>query len=652
MSKSRICVMKLVTLLLVTSTSVFAQTVADKQDEPKLIAVIQNPDASQKDKVDACRQLAIIGTKNAVAPLAALLGDEQLSHMARYALEPIPDPSVDAALRDALGKVKGKPLAGVITSLGVRRDPEAVQPLLEILMQGEAGPYALSAALRALGQIGTIDAAEALKASLDHAPPEGMPDVYEGLFRCAERFAAEGNNGAAIEIYDLLRGRDASHQVRAGALRGAILARGNDGLALLREHLRSNDYVLFSAACQTSLEMPGEQVTKALTDALNQLPADNQILVIWTLGKRADASALPALFTLAKKGEKNVRLEAVKALPQIGDASAVPVLVELIGDADSQISLAAQEGLASLPGRQADDAIIAMLDGRQTDQRLTALDLMGRRRMTKSIPSLLKAAGDADAKVRPAAIRKIGELGGPDELPSLLDVLMRQKDSQDLEAAERALSAVCVKTDNPQSRAGKLIALLASAAPGQKAVLLRVLSIVGGSDALKAVRAAVNDGDMQVRDAAFRALCSWKTADAAPDLLAMAKTAPEASRKTAALRGYINLIRDENLSAEQKLAMCKQAAELIIRNEDKRLLLGAMGTVPSAEALAMAMTYVDDPATRDEACFAATAISEKIVEQKPQEVTQAMEKVLKATQNKNVIRNARQTLQKARKGRS
>ncbi len=650
MSKSRIHSILIVTLLLAGSVSVFAQTVADKQDEPKLIAVIQNPDASQKEKVDACRQLAIIGTKNAVAPLAALLDDEQLSHMARYALEPIPDPSVDAALRDALGKLKGKPLVGVITSLGVRRDPEAVQPLLQLLMQGQAGPYAMSAAVRALGQIGTVAAVDALKMSLNHAPPEGMPDVYEGLFRCAERFAAEGNKSAAIEIYDILLAREASYQVLAGALRGAILARGKDGVGLLREHLRSDDYILFSAACQTALEMPSSQVTQALTAAVNELPADNQILVIWTLGKRADASALPALSALAKTGEETVRLEAIRALPQIGDASAVPVLVELMGDADSQISQAAQDGLAALPGQKADEAVLAMLDGRQTARRLTALDLMGRRRMTKSIPALLKAAGDADREVRPAAIRVVGELGGVGEVSPLLDVLMRLSESQDLSAAERALSTVCIKTDNPQSQASKLIGSLARAAPGQKAVLLRVLGVIGGPDALKAVRAAVDEADGQVRDAAIRALCAWKTADAAPDLLTLVKTSPEPSRRTAALRGYIGMVRDDSLSADQKLAMCKRAAELITRNEDKKLLLGVLGTVPATEALSMAMSHLDDEATKDEACFAAVAISEKIVEQNPQEVTEALQKVLNATGNRDVTRRARQTLQKAKKG--
>ena len=57
---------------------------ADKEQEAKLIAVVNKSDASLKDKADACRVLSLIGTKESVAPLAALLGDEKLSHLARY----------------------------------------------------------------------------------------------------------------------------------------------------------------------------------------------------------------------------------------------------------------------------------------------------------------------------------------------------------------------------------------------------------------------------------------------------------------------------------------------------------------------------------------------------------------------------------------
>jgi len=668
MSKSKMNYTLIIALLLACVMQSFGQTVvpATKQHVDKLIAVLKS-DASHKEKADACRLLALVGTKDAVAPLAALLGDEKLSHMARYGLEPILDPAVDEALRDALGKLKGRPLAGVIGSIGVRRDVEAVEPLAKMLRSPD--DQVAQAAARALGKIGNRSAARVLQRALPNVSAANQLAFCEGLFRCAEALAADGNRDQAIEIYDQMRKLDAPHQVRGGALRGAILARGNkgniprrtgetsrqyimrrnDGVSLLLEHLSSDDYIMFSAAVQTAQEMAGTLVTRALTAELNQLPADNQILVIQTLGKRADASASPALFALAGNSEKSVRLAAIKSLAEIGHSSAVPVLAELLNDADSDISQAAQESLAALPGRQADDAVMAMLDGSQTSRRLAALELIGRRRMTTSIPALLKAAGDADPKVRPAALKKLGELGGPAELPALINLLMNLRASQDLDAAERALNAVCMKADNPQTYTGKIISLLVQARPEQKNALLRVLGVIGGKDSLNAVRSAANDSNAQVRAAAIRVLCAWKTADAAPDLFALAKGSPDSSLKTAALRGYISLVRDENLSTEEKVAMCKNAAVLIERNEEKKLLLGVLGTVPAAEALSMAMAHLDDPATRNEASFAAVAIGEKIVQQKPGEVADAMQKVMQATNNRNVTRRARAILNKAKK---
>jgi len=637
-----------------------------KEQVDKLIAVLKS-DAPHKEKADACRLLALVGTKDAVAPLAALLGDEKLSHMARYGLEPIPNPAVDGAFRDALGKLKGRLLVGVIGSIGVRRDVKAVRPLAKMLRSPDT--LVAQAAASALGKIGNRPATRVLQRALPNVSAANQLALCEGLFRCAEALFAQGRQDQAIEIYDQLRKLDAPHQVRGGALRGAILARGNkgniprrtgetsrqhimrrnDGVSLLLEHLSSDDYIMFSAAVQAAQEMAGTLVTRALTAELNKLPADNQILVIQTLGKRADASASQALFTLARDGTKSVRIAAIKSLAEIGHSSAVSVLVELLNDADSGISQAAQESLAALPGRQANDAVMAMLDSSKTSRRLTVLELIGRRRMTTSIPALLKAAVDADPKVRPAALRKVGELGSVAELTALLDLLLRLKESQDLDAAERALSAVCMKADNPQSYTGRLTSLLDQAQPAQKSALLHVLGVIGGTNALKAVRAAVNEPNTQVRAAAIRVLCGWKTAEAAPDLLALAKSSPDSSRKTAALRGYISLVRDESLTTREKLAMCKNAAALIQRNEEKKLLLGVLGTVPAAEALSMAMAHLDDPATRNEASFAAVAISEKIVQQKPGEVTDAMQKVMRATNNRNVTRRARATLNKAKK---
>ena len=95
--------------------------------------------------------------------------------------------------------------------------------------------------------------------------------------------------------------------------------------------------------------------------------------------------------------------------------------------------------------------------------------------------------------------------------------------------------------------------------------------------------------------------------------------------------------------------MCRQASSLIQRVEEKKLLLGVLSTVPSADALSMAMAHLDDPATRLEASFAAVSISEKIVGQKRGDVADAMQKVLKATKNRNVRNRARKILDNAKR---
>ena len=648
MLKSRIHIILIIALLLSGAARLSAQTVPPKADEGKLIAVLKSGDATHKEKVDACRGLALIATEKSIAPLVALLGDEKFSHMARYALETIKDPAVDEAFRDALGKLKGRPLVGVIGSIGVRRDSKAVKPLANILMQHDAGPEVTEAAVRALGSIGNMATTEMLQTALAHAPSDNRLAIAEGLFRCAELLAAEGHRDVAIEIYDQLRESDAPHQVRGGAVRGAILARGSEGVAVIREYLRSDSYIMFSAACQTALEMPDAEVTKALTSGLNGLPADNKILVIWTLGKRGDAAAVPALSGAANDGDKSVRIAAIKAMPQIGHASAVPALADLLGDTDGEIAQAAQDALAAMPGDEADAAVMAMLDTGETAPRLMALELIGRRRMTSSIPALLKAAAGPDAKVRPAALKKVGELGKPTEFSALLDLLMQFQAQQDLDAAEQALSVVCAKSDNPMSYTLKLTSRLSKASPTQKGALLRVLSVIGGTNALSAIREAAKDSNAKVSDAAIRVLCSWKTADAADDLLALAKNSPNQSHKTAALRGYINLARDDKIPTDMKLKICRQAAALTQRDEEKKLLLGALSTVPAIDALSMAMAHLDNAATKDEAAFAAVAIGEKIVDQKPREVAEAMQKVLKATENRNVRKRGRDVLNKAK----
>ncbi len=210
--------------ILTALSAVEADAAATKETENKLIAVLGS-DAPQKEKVDACRQLGVIGTKDAVPALAALLGDEKLSHMARYGLEPIPDASVDAALRDALDKLKGRPLVGVVGSLGVRRDPSAAALLAKLLDGAE--PDVAPTAARSLGKIGTPEAANVLSAALAKAAARLRVAVAEGCLDCAEQRLAEGKRDEAVALCQAVAKADLPKHFRIAAAQGMILSSEN-----------------------------------------------------------------------------------------------------------------------------------------------------------------------------------------------------------------------------------------------------------------------------------------------------------------------------------------------------------------------------------------------------------------------------------------
>jgi len=607
--------------------------------EDKLITILKS-DAPLKEKADACRELARVGTRQAVPVLAPLLADEKLSHMARYALEPIADPSVDTALRNALGKLKGPLLVGVIDSLGVRRDKEAVEPLAKFLT--DTDPAVAQAAARALGSIGG-PAVQVLKNALSNGSPANQLAVCEGLFRCAE--AISGADATAI--YDKVRTLpNLPHQVHVAALRGAILSRGANGLPLLVEAIQAESYMLSADAMGISANIPGEDVTMALTGELSQANQQKRLLLLQTLGYRGDPAAAPAIMPLAQRGSATQRIAAIRSLAQLGNPSSIPVLVALVKDAEAIVSSAAQTGLIGFPGKEADAAVVALFNDSNARIRVTAIEMAGRRRIAAAVQPLLKAIGDTDADVVSAGFKALGELAGAAEIPGVVDAMLKTKA---LAAAETALSAICARQPDKTVCTDKLLPGLANAKGKPKLALLRVLRTVGNPQALAAVRAAAAEQDKSVKETALRAICDWPTVDALPDLAQIAKTTADTKFRILALRGQLRLIPMQTVPDAQKVSQLKKILPLIERTEEHRLVLATLGGLPSAESLALVMAYMTREELKEEASAAAVAIAEKIVAGHPEQVAEAMKQV--RTNNNKLAERARQLLASVRQAR-
>lgn len=187
---------------------------ARKEIESRLLAVLQsNAPRDAKDYV--CRQLRTMGTAACVPVLEPLLANAELSHMARYALERIPEPQAGQALERQLRKLSGNLKIGVISSIGTRR--QAAVGLLRPLLKDPDDAVVRAAAV-ALGGIGSVEANKALGST---SPRPALISVFaDASMCCAEKLLAAGHPKEAKATYERLLKSKPSELVRQAAERG------------------------------------------------------------------------------------------------------------------------------------------------------------------------------------------------------------------------------------------------------------------------------------------------------------------------------------------------------------------------------------------------------------------------------------------------
>ncbi len=409
------------------------------------LAVMQS-EASFKDKAAACRALARTGGPEAVPVLAPLLLDAKLSHLARHALEPMPYPEAGAAIRDALGKTTGRLQVGMVNSCAIREDAQAIPAIIGLLSSGDI--LIVQAAARALGTMATPEAVKALTDAVSKADvaPLHLRAYCEGLFKAAEKLAKAKQSDKAIAIYDhLLKASGDLPQIHTAALRGAVLTRGAEkGLTLLVQALGSEDKRGFAAALRTARELEAnEKVTAALTAALPGLSAPRKISLLQALGHRGDTAAGPAVLALAKEGEPEVRIAALRTLTRIGYAPALALMVQLISADDEELAEAARDLLSHFPGQERVAALKGMLKSDQPATRCIAIELIGQGGLDEPADILMGLAeADADEGVRVAALDTLENSAGLKELPRLVGVLLKGRSESEQQSAETALEAL------------------------------------------------------------------------------------------------------------------------------------------------------------------------------------------------------------------
>jgi HEAT repeat protein len=614
--------------------------------EDGLIEVLGS-NAPAHDKCNACRELKTVGTEKSIPALAALLGNAEVSHTARIALESMPYPAAGAALRDALGKTTGLVKSGIVDSIGERRDAGAVPLLAPVLADGDV--QVVAAAALALGKIGTPEAASALSAARAKARDQARLAISKGLLYCADRLQRAGERDRAAKVYEELSQPDEPRAVRAAALHGLMQTSGRASASKIIEWLTSDDALVRRAAAARLRDVSDVDL-RAVASSFAKLPPVGQASALAAIRIRGDRSLVPVALEAAQSEDAGVRLAAARALGIVGDVLALPVLIELSKEPGA-LGQTASTSLEIVCGPQIDKRIAGLLAAEKEPARRAGwIALVEARRPEGATSLLLKEAVHSSAAVRARAMEALAKLAGPGDVPAMTAAVLVAEQGAERDNAEKAVMLVCGQIADAAKRADPALAVFDKSNAQQRAALLPLLGRIGGPAAKQRIDAALAGGDAALYESAVRALCNWPDASVAEQLLDLSRTGKADRHRLWALRAFIRVSAlPDGASDAQRLDMLQRAMKLATRDEERRLILERASAVRTVESLRFLLGYLDRPALAPAAGDSIVELARHTGLRDPNkaEFVPALNKVLATSKDAGTLDRARRYLEAA-----
>ncbi len=609
------CMLMLLTVgcLLIVAPSAVAGN-AEKTQE--WIEVLRS-DAPVSQKARACQRLGEFGTKEAVPTLASLLNDKIFSAYARAGLERIPGPEAAAALRDALGKTKGKFLIGVINSIAATRDERAVGALAPVTRH--ADPEVVRAALLALGRIANDESIPLVRQALTTGSETFRADAAAACLLAAEQQLSQGNADIAQALYDTVRKAQVPVSYRIGATRGAIMARTTDRVPFLTQQLRSDDRAIRDVALLTIRSAPSDELASALNAEIERASNDLQIQLLTALKDCHNAQSVQIIKTKIRSNEPPVRLTALRVLASIGgpgDASAfLAVVSDRPGDDELAIALTTLERMR---GNRVDELGLDALRGaEEAETRVALIRLLNRRRVTKATSELLRQAGGSDPSVSIAAFQALRSLAGTGELPQLIALTKSCSHESARDAAVSAVLGACRNSENVDQAAALVLSELKTAATSvEKECWIRVLASLGHAPALPTITATLQDAEPKLAQSTISHLSRWPDPAPMATLFPVLEETSNPSLRRQALMGILQLATtaaDRGRATEaQLMTWLRRAGKAVESIQEKRSLISSLSRVKHIESVRLSASYLNDPDVKIEAVHAILSAAEPL----------------------------------------
>lgn len=550
-----------------------------KQDAAAILAAFASPEAVATlirllgDPDDRVRRIATgalgdVGNKQVVVPIIGRLEDDK-SDVRREAVEQLArlgDARAVIPLVGAFSDGNTKVRTAAVLAVGQLGDTAPVPALLRLLRDADLREVAVTS----LGNLHAVEATDTLIAELSRANDSYGSKIAYALGQIARAVSVQTGEQTGEQAGK--QPDTSAHQAAERAVRALVGSLAVPGLRI---------------AGKEALRNAGSVAVPALVALLSgELDGDlNTALEL--LRDIGDSRATPALVLELERGR--VPYEAVlQALETCGDQRALLPIANLLKSTDEDLRQRAMQALRSvIEDDRAADSLIPLLDDKQQQIRLRAVEYLGLMRARSAVPKIIELAKiGSEPAVRLAAVDALGEIADARANDVLLRII-KQGPSKLRHAAANSLMYI-----GSQDIVDRLLTMVRSDQAEYRVFALRAMVGILRDRPHKAARtymeALAGEGARELSLNAIDGLGAMGDGAAVPKLIALLSADSHRQRAAASALGNLGdpraiepllktvRARDDRVSSAAAWALGKLSrpdkSDKSARSSDKRII--------------------------------------------------------------------------------
>lgn len=498
----------------------------------------------------AIRSLAALGIS--VDRVAADLSapNWQIRAAALSTLARLGDPGAVPLAVSALKDVDVRVRSEAARTAGVLGDPRALNPLITSL--SDAAVEVRVEATYALGSLKDARSIGPLTGLLNDRDSQVSLAAAEALARMREPKATRVLIGS-------LSAEDSRVRSRAAQVLARVSAEGplEEGVKPLAQALSDRDPVVRYHVAEALIAQGAVAVPSVVEVLRSPREADREraARVLWRIGTPAVDSLISVL---QEKGTApEMRASAAYALGVIGDKRAIKSLTSLLRDERYFVRLQAARALSQM-GEAALDQLLEMSNSSTPATREAAIEALGSGASSRALDRVIDALSDPNSNVRAAAVRALGESSNERAVAPLM-TLMRDESStlraqasvslarlglvalpkliaalRDSRPSARQLAAEALGEIGSREAVAPLVELIETDTSGARLEAITALGKIGDPAAIDPILSIQRNGSVAIRRKTIPALARFRDKRAVEALIAALADQNEEVRQSAA----------------------------------------------------------------------------------------------------------------------